>query len=496
MDEAAELQAKIAAIAGKINQHKQHSPPPPNAQHPQDYQYTTHSPRANYRWSPYGRGGKAAYQQPHKNRSLVIGSTAQPTPPSSGTATPEQHVRANPGAPAVAFVSTRALGKKELMTKEAFDREQKQKLGHVERGRVAKRQKTDREEKAKLIQHASKQAHRELLFEGIRFQLRDDGSKLTRISGKLEPIYGTRKTYSEPSDTDSTTVTKETPKKVSIADVDFFRTTSGNLVRANVVRDLNRNRYLHATRTCSNEQRPSSNTCRRLHKPLCENFTKTGTYPSLQSSTGQSDIPSVGMAAEFLAGKSFCSALMKCTGTCSFGPSCHYAHDPNKVAVCKTFLHKGHCPAGDNCDLSHDLTYHRVPACTHFLRDNCTNDACRYPHVQVSPTAPVCRSFASLGFCSKGEECEKRHVVECPDYSNHGKCENKKCALPHIDHANIIRKAAARQEDEVDMSSDDEPQIIVDAGSDDVDSDAAEDVIMGGAEDGSLSQQQDYVAFS
>src|ERR1700760_1502191 len=92
-------------------------------------------------------------------------------------------------------------------------------------------------------------------------------------------------------------------------------------------------------------------------------------------------------------------------GNCPFGPDCKFLHDPSKVAVCKTFLRSGTCAAGDSCDLSHILSYHRVPACTHFLRGNCTKDACPYPHVHASSSAPVCRPFALLGFCSSGEDC-------------------------------------------------------------------------------------------
>ncbi|EME89224.1 uncharacterized protein MYCFIDRAFT_23661, partial [Pseudocercospora fijiensis CIRAD86] len=115
-----------------------------------------------------------------------------------------------------------------------------------------------------------------------------------------------------------------------------------------------------------------------------------------------------------------------------------------KVAICKDFLYKS-CPAGVNCDLSHEPSYERVPACTHFLRGNCTKTACLYPHVNVSFDAPVCRPFATLGFCSKGVSCGDRHVFECPDYANAGHCANikkGKCPLPHIDRAGTLRKAA------------------------------------------------------
>lgn len=149
--------------------------------------------------------------------------------------------------------------------------------------------------------------------------------------------------------------------------------------------------------------------------------------------------------------------------------------------------------------MSHDMTYHRVPACAFFVRGNCTNSACRYPHIHVSPAAPVCRPFATIGFCAKGPDCDKRHVIECPDYANHGACANResgKCQLPHPDRASILRKAAERQakmaakEPLDDLSSDDDDEGAVE----DVDSDI-EDIVMGN-DSHELTQQQDFVAFS
>jgi len=149
--------------------------------------------------------------------------------------------------------------------------------------------------------------------------------------------------------------------------------------------------------------------------------------------------------------------------------------------------------------MSHDMTYHRVPACTYFLRGNCTNVACRYPHVHVSPAASVCRVFATLGFCAKGPDCDKRHVFECPDYANRGFCanrENGKCLLPHPDRASTMRKAAERQAKlasggESDVSSDEEQQDVMD-----IDSDVAEELTGSDEDSHELTQQQDFVAFS
>lgn len=136
----------------------------------------------------------------------------------------------------------------------------------------------------------------------------------------------------------------------------------------------------------------------------------------------------------------------------------------------------------------------------HFLRGRCSNPECRYAHIRVTPGAPVCRAFATLGYCEKGGQCEERHVHECPDYANTGVCHKKRCKLPHVDRAGQIRKAAAAaaskadQEEESDLSSEEEDHDAID--SDDVDSDEFDDMpeeLIEGGDSGEMSQQQDFI---
>ncbi|KAJ5781130.1 hypothetical protein N7457_006290 [Penicillium paradoxum] len=191
------------------------------------------------------------------------------------------------------------------------------------------------------------------------------------------------------------------------------------------------------------------------------------------------------------------------TGTCYKGPTCLFVHDPSKVAICKDFLQTGQCAAGTSCDLSHEPSPHRSPTCMHFLRGRCANPECRYTHVRVTPGAPVCRAFATLGYCEKGDTCEEKHVHECPDYANTGACHKKRCQLPHVDRAGQIRKAAAAAaskadlgDDESDPSSEEENYDAID--SDDVDSDEFDDSpeeIIEGVDSGEMSQQQDFISF-
>ena len=175
--------------------------------------------------------------------------------------------------------------------------------------------------------------------------------------------------------------------------------------------------------------------------------------------------------------------------------------------MCKDYLQTGCCPAGDSCDLSHEPTPERVPACLHFLRGKCSNATCRYAHVRVNPAAPVCNNFAILGYCVQGANCSERHVHECPDYANTGICRKPKCRLPHVDRAGQIRKHTANitgtttgpsEDDDSDLVSDDDDDEM---DSDDVDSDGLEEDSMVIGDDTvsqsshALSQQQDFVHF-
>ncbi|EGP92129.1 uncharacterized protein MYCGRDRAFT_66788 [Zymoseptoria tritici IPO323] len=441
MNEEAELQARIAALSGQINQRKQQP-----FGHPRDA-----------RWAPYARRGRGGHQPPHKNRTLVLNT---PVPQDAGMkAEPGVIAAPAPVAPSPAkdaFVSTRGSRMNQLMTKETFAREQKQRIEQLEQQRAAKRPRGPPSAPVNMASTA-RQPLREVEIEGIRFHLKEDGSKLIRIRGQSHPRPSF---WTGLNKTDTAHDPKETPKKAKIADVEFYRTKNGNLVRMMAQNQNGTQRYVLIARKHAGK-RPR----------YCANHD---------------------------------------LGTCIFGPSCKFTHNPEKVAICKELMRSGSCKAGETCDMSHELTYHRVPACTHFQRGNCTNDACRYPHVHVSPTARVCRPFATLGYCAKGPDCDDRHVFECPDYASTGHCANHEkgaCALQHVDRAGALRKAARKQakhgsEDESDISSDeDEGQGKKEANGReatvDSDSDIDTDIEMGSDEDSHvLAQQQDFVSFA
>ncbi|KAF3928005.1 hypothetical protein AA313_de0200533 [Arthrobotrys entomopaga] len=311
----------------------------------------------------------------------------------------------------------------------------------------------------------------EIVINGARFKITVDGSKLVKVSEDAK---------------------KPTPKSAVVGGVTFYRSKGGNLWRAGVVRRQRRN---------------DQQTKKKIAKP-CKFFTSTG---DLRAATIR--ICDHWKLSLLPAHPSMLSCLGKATeGKCVRGNTCPYIHDPDKVAICPKFL-QNNCPDGDSCDLSHVPNPHRVPACLHFLRGNCSNESCKYAHVRVNPSAPICRSFAKEGYCDKGADCLDKHVFECPDFDSKGVCNDKACKLPHIEHAGRRRAAAAaaaaaaakakHSDEDSDVSSNEEDEEEEEEeeeqlGSDDVDSDYFSDneVILQNSDDGhEVSQQADFIRF-
>ncbi|KAL4883705.1 hypothetical protein BJY04DRAFT_184183 [Aspergillus karnatakaensis] len=450
MTEDQDLMAKISQLAGQINRFKngnsQTQSPHTNETHPGPHvsRHTSYRGRpgwAPYRGRPYGRGrGSVA---PHRHRTLVLNNSATPgsqsATPSDGMAmdTDETSRSATPNA----WVTKHARHM-QLINSAVYDKEAQKRVKALEETRKAKVQKKAHTEQAKVLQFA----------QGAGRQYPSSSApqaSATSASGEYQIILndipfrvsrGGGKLIRVSNDP---TTANNTPKRVKVAGVTFVRSKNGNLHRLGAV---------------TSKRMPSA---AQKKDELCQRFTTTG--------------------------------------TCYKGPSCLYVHDPNKVAICKDFLATGKCSAGNSCDLSHEPSPHRSPACVHFLRGRCSNPECRYAHVRVTPGAPVCRNFATLGYCEKGETCEERHVHECPDYANTGVCKKKHCRLPHVDRAGQIRKNAPKEdgagEEESDASSEEEEYDEI--GSDDVDSDYLSDEggFIEGAETGEVSQQQDFIRF-
>lgn len=138
----AEMQARIAELAGKINRHKQQQQQQQQseAQNAPGQPYRGNHYANNHRFSPYAspRGrGRGGYGQTFQNRTLVntsASSSTSNTPPPQTM--PQQH--------------------------------------------------QNWYEKSQLAKHFHRpETSRELVIEGVRFSMKEDGSKLTRLSGEL-----------------------------------------------------------------------------------------------------------------------------------------------------------------------------------------------------------------------------------------------------------------------------------------------------------------------
>ncbi|KAI9662147.1 MAG: hypothetical protein M1831_002843 [Alyxoria varia] len=490
MSEDSELQAKIAAIAGRINRHKaqETSDTPQKQEHgAPSYGHRHWMPQ---RGTPYGvpRGrarGRAYRGATHSNRTLVLNASSR----NSGTEAGE--VNNAPAAVSTAtgdennsWVSQRGRHM-QLINNSVYEKKASEKVQAMEETRKQKERAREEKEKSKIQRHLQllqnqnaaaptnipgQRATPELFVKDVRFIVADNGSKLVKASGDFESLFLLQAYLSSNSFPDDANRAKPTPKTTHVGGVTFIRSKHGNMYRAGLVRN------------------------KRSEGPRLNNgLWNTHLSHHLRNRDGIKK--STELCPQFST-----------TGSCSHGPLCRYTHDPTKTAICRDFLQTGKCPSGTSCDLSHDPTPSRVPACHHFLRGNCTaEDACRYAHVRVSPAAPVCRAFAVLGYCDKGADCAERHVHECPDYANKQFCRNKKCRLPHVDRAGQLRKSAAKSANdgeaaEAAASADDDGSSDVESDdeelgdSDDVDSDDMEDeVVLPDEDTRQLGEQRDFV---
>jgi hypothetical protein len=394
----------------------------------------------------------------------------------------------------------------QLINSAVYDKEKQARAKAMEETRKFKEQRRAEREQTKVLRYAQAAGARaavsttaqpaaahQILVNDIPFKISHGGSKLVRISSKRTLDDSCVPETCLPVLDDPNTA-NTTPKRVSVAGVTFVRSKNGNLHRLGAVASKKCVFDSVIARVCANRYRRNPTTVKKRAE-LCKRFTTTGIFIS----NGPRPSPP---PFRFMWTLTYTHRFL---GTCYKGPSCPFVHDPSKVAICKDFLQTGQCSAGMSCDLSHEPSPHRSPTCMHFLRGRCSNPDCRYSHVRVTPGAPVCRAFATLGYCEKGATCEERHVHECPDYANTGACPKKRCQLPHVDRAGQIRKAAAAaakadasadNEDESDQSSEEEDYDAID--SDDVDSDEFDDVsveLLEGVDSGEMAQQHDFIGF-
>ncbi|CAG8282450.1 unnamed protein product [Penicillium nalgiovense] len=443
MSENDDLLAKIGQLAGQINRHKTQETQPANhkSQH-----VSRHVP-SHPGWAPYYRGrgrGRRGAAAPHRHRTLVLNTAGAGSDPSANSSPAPISANNSAVVPTPSSTGSGWVVKHDrhmqLINPAIYERTTQDRSKDMERTRKLRERKKTEYEKGKVLRYAQGPGASAMVSTTANPAA---GHQILVNDVAFRVANGGSKLIRVSNDSSTA---NNTPKRVTVADVPFVRSKNGNLHRLGAVA-MKKNHTV------------------KKRDELCKRFTTTG--------------------------------------TCYKGPTCPFVHDPSKVAMCKDFLQTGQCAAGSSCDLSHEPSPHRSPTCMHFLRGRCANPECRYAHVRVTPGAPVCRAFATLGYCEKGDACEEKHVHECPDYANTGACHKKRCQLPHVDRAGQIRKAAAAAaskadlgEDESDPSSEEENYDAID--SDDVDSDAFDDSpeeLIEGVDSGEMSQQQDFIRF-
>ncbi|KAF8426308.1 hypothetical protein EV426DRAFT_632115 [Tirmania nivea] len=460
MSEKEYLLSKISQVAGQINRHKNQqegTSTQPFATHGYNpYNYPPSRGIPSYRGSRgrgRGRGGRVA--PVHRNRTLVLNSGT--VSGNSGESGSQSSISDFPNTPTTQldsmvskeFSSPVTSGGQQWVAKRdrhmqlinsaVYDQQALARAKAMEATRQEKLKRRSERQKLKLKMFLERSKNAVPQAYGTAFGGVGAASSTHEVNVggvRYHVSAGGNKLVKVPDGVKSATAT---PKKAVVGGVTFIRSKSGNLWRSGLVKAK------------------CNTTTRKIKKP-CKYFTLTG--------------------------------------KCQRGLSCPYTHDPDRVAICPRFLLSNSCSEGDACDLSHDPTPHRVPACVHFLRGNCSNTNCRYAHIRVNPAAQICKAFATEGYCEKGGDCTERHVHECPEFDEKGVCTDKKCKLPHIERAGRRRMAAAAAAaskpaistlassndstadespngaEDSDLSSEDEGEAI---DSDDVDSDVLSD---------------------
>ncbi|KAG0321991.1 hypothetical protein BGZ99_003575 [Dissophora globulifera] len=238
-----------------------------------------------------------------------------------------------------------------------------------------------------------------VVINGLLFEMDPRGNKLVRKGASNRISTGSALPVSLATTPTPQMTPGATPKQFSMGGVDYVRTTNGNLVRATLVKT-------QLLKKRATQELKQNKAVSKKSRPFCKFFTRFG--------------------------------------QCQRGSSCPFVHSSSHLAICKKFL-RGTCTnTASTCKLSHTPSPHSTPACSHFQRAACTKDNCLYPHIRINPQAPICRPFATEGWCDAGINCKDRHVWICPDFGTPAGCK-KKCGLAHVANGGVRVKRSAEE---------------------------------------------------
>ncbi|KAJ8906558.1 hypothetical protein NDN08_003051 [Rhodosorus marinus] len=99
---------------------------------------------------------------------------------------------------------------------------------------------------------------------------------------------------------------------------------------------------------------------------------------------------------------------------------CTLNHDPQKKSVCLNYLMSS-C-LDKQCLLAHVADKKRIPVCEKFLEAICPHTDCPLLHVYNGEEASLCEGYSVVGYCPDGENCRRKHLLQCPNELTNGYC--------------------------------------------------------------------------
>ncbi|KAI1403420.1 hypothetical protein F4819DRAFT_451415 [Hypoxylon fuscum] len=356
-----ELMEKIGKVASKINRHKAQRDGLNSDSNPQ-------SP-GSYRTAPYPapRGGYRGRGRPfpaYRNKTLVLNGQSRPDLGESS------NENSSPSTPSWVTKNDRHL---QLINSTVYEKETQNRANAMEQSFRQKQFQRNNNEKAAFMNtmlqsgangNASGFSNTsvsaspyEVIVDGIRFNVVQQGSKLVKAPDDVNP----------PS---------ATPKMTQIGGVKFHRTKHGNLVRDGI---LKAQRFAGGVKKVNED---------------CKTFSWTGSCPKGPRCRYLHDASKTAICRDYLL-----------KGKCVQGEDCDLSHDisEERTPLCVHFA-KGSCH-NPTCSYVHAEHAPTDPVCRSFgIYGYCEKGAqCPNRHVFECP------DFSNMGAC-KIKNCKRPHV--------------------------------------------------------------------------------------
>ncbi|KAI1081754.1 hypothetical protein F5B20DRAFT_535251 [Whalleya microplaca] len=355
-----ELITRISRLAGQINRHK--------AQRDGSSFDSNYPFRGSYhRASPYHRGGyRGGRGKPlptYRNKTLVLNGQGRTAPTRE-----EADEKSDPTSPSFIAKTDRHM---QLINSSVYEKETQQRANAIEQTHRQKQFHRNQNEKVRFMNSIAQNgssgtafglppstpAQYEVVVDGVRFRVVQQGSKLIKAPDDVNPPAAT-------------------PKVATIGGVKFHRTKNGNLVRHGIVKAQ---RLIGGVKKV-NEQ--------------CKTFSWTGSCPKGPNCRYIHDASKTAICRDWLL-----------KGTCSNGDNCDLSHEvtEERTPLCMHFA-KGKC---------------NNTSCSYIHVEHSQNDAvCRafgiYGYCEKGAQCPdrhvfECPDFSNTGVC-KLKGCKRPHI--------------------------------------------------------------------------------------